>query len=199
MTWGSLCITLSTVTRDPGPGMHLAVVNFQGGLDYSRRLNRLHIRTVIDHATVAVPAQNIQSGWTSSLVYSPNASLGLPLPLACLVAPANPSRLRFRATSIVSLETSGSWKIKSNSGDSTLGTPGRVLVNDISNKLVSHERVEKPSERKRTRLGASLRAGRLIPCPSCAFSREAQRARRATNQCRARSFGWPRRARLARF
>jgi pullulanase len=81
----------STGVKDPGPDMHLAVNTFKeawvisgdstvytslpsAGQILSSGFSRLQAFW-IDRATVAVPSQNIQSGWTLSLVYSPTANL----------------------------------------------------------------------------------------------------------------------------
>ena len=88
---GFIVHNISTGTKDPGPDMHLAAANFKeawvisgdstvytsvpsAGQILSAGFSRLQAFW-IDRSTVAVPAQNIQSGWALSLVYSPNAGL----------------------------------------------------------------------------------------------------------------------------
>jgi len=88
---GFIVHNVSTGTKDPGPDMHLNVHTFaeawvisgdstvytsqpSAGQILSAGFSRLQAFW-IDRATVAVPAQNLQNGWTLSLIYSPNASL----------------------------------------------------------------------------------------------------------------------------
>jgi len=91
MDLGFIVHNVITGTKDPGPDMHLAVSTFKeawvisgdstvytsvpsAAQILSSGFSRLQAFW-IDRATVAVPAQNIQNGWTLTLVYSPNASL----------------------------------------------------------------------------------------------------------------------------
>ena len=117
---GFIVHNVSTGTKDPGPDMHLAVNTYKeawvisgdstvytslpsAGQILSAGFSRLQAFW-IDRATIAVPAQNVQSAWTLSLVYSPNASLqitatfglsgGTSIPLTPLASGLTPAQLQ---------------------------------------------------------------------------------------------------------